>query len=42
VADVCGSVVEEGAEEGSDDAPTEGTTTTSTTERPAAGTGPPE
>jgi hypothetical protein len=42
VADVCGSVVEEGAEEGSDDARTEGTTTTSTTERPAAGTGPPE
>ncbi len=42
VAHVCGSVVEESAEEGTEGAPAEGTTTTSTTERPAAGSGPPE
>lgn len=42
VARVCSSVVGDDATEGTDDAPAEGTATTSTTERPAGGTGPPE
>jgi hypothetical protein len=39
-AQVCSSVVDD--EEGTEDAPAESATTTSTTERPASGTGPPE